>query len=227
MTLPGGAARARPGAMRHLLGIDGWRRERDRDAARSGRGPSAGRPASSLRAPRQGGGQPLLRGLHPHPDFLRDRRQGAGRRGPQLDGQGSSVSKGETLLDTVRNIEAMGPAAIVIRHRSSGAPHLVAAARALRRHQRRAMAPTSTPRRRCWTPSPCDERWGTLEGRRCHRGRHPPQPRGALEHLYCLTALGRPGGGVRPAHADARGAGGARRRGDPRRWTRRSRRRTR
>ncbi len=38
----------------------------------------------------------------------------------------SSVSKGETLADTARNIEAMGVDAIVIRHRSSGAPHAVA-----------------------------------------------------------------------------------------------------
>ncbi len=40
----------------------------------------------------------------------------------------SSVSKGETLRDTVRNIEAMGVDAIVIRHRSSGAPGLVSRA---------------------------------------------------------------------------------------------------
>ncbi len=40
----------------------------------------------------------------------------------------SSVSKGETLRDTARNIEAMGVDAIVIRHRSSGAPHLIAQA---------------------------------------------------------------------------------------------------
>jgi aspartate carbamoyltransferase catalytic subunit len=38
----------------------------------------------------------------------------------------SSVTKGETLLDTTRNLIAMRPAAIVIRHPSSGAPHLVA-----------------------------------------------------------------------------------------------------
>ncbi|MGQ0508330.1 MAG: aspartate carbamoyltransferase catalytic subunit [Myxococcaceae bacterium] len=38
----------------------------------------------------------------------------------------SSVSKGETLLDTVRNIDALGPCALVIRHSSSGAPHLAA-----------------------------------------------------------------------------------------------------
>jgi aspartate carbamoyltransferase catalytic subunit len=39
----------------------------------------------------------------------------------------SSVTKGETLLDTVKNIEAMHADAIVIRHTSSGAPHFVAA----------------------------------------------------------------------------------------------------
>jgi len=38
----------------------------------------------------------------------------------------SSVSKGETLRDTARNIEAMGVDAIIIRHKSSGAPHLLA-----------------------------------------------------------------------------------------------------
>jgi aspartate carbamoyltransferase catalytic subunit len=38
----------------------------------------------------------------------------------------SSVSKGETLLDTVRNLEAMAPDMIVMRHASSGAPHLLA-----------------------------------------------------------------------------------------------------
>jgi aspartate carbamoyltransferase catalytic subunit len=38
----------------------------------------------------------------------------------------SSVTKGESLLDTVRNIEAMAPDMIVMRHGSSGAPHLLA-----------------------------------------------------------------------------------------------------
>jgi aspartate carbamoyltransferase catalytic subunit len=37
----------------------------------------------------------------------------------------SSVSKGETLLDTARNLEAMSPDIIVIRHASAGAPHLL------------------------------------------------------------------------------------------------------
>ncbi|HSB18539.1 MAG TPA: aspartate carbamoyltransferase catalytic subunit [Anaeromyxobacteraceae bacterium] len=39
---------------------------------------------------------------------------------------GSSVSKGETLVDTARNLEAMRPDVLVIRHASSGAPRLVA-----------------------------------------------------------------------------------------------------
>jgi aspartate carbamoyltransferase catalytic subunit len=38
----------------------------------------------------------------------------------------SSVAKGETLLDTVRNLEAMAPDMIVMRHAASGAPHLLA-----------------------------------------------------------------------------------------------------
>jgi len=39
---------------------------------------------------------------------------------------GSSVSKGETLLDTARNLEAMRPDIIVVRHGSPGTPHLLA-----------------------------------------------------------------------------------------------------
>jgi aspartate carbamoyltransferase catalytic subunit len=38
----------------------------------------------------------------------------------------SSVSKGETLLDTAQNLEAMNPDMIVIRHQASGAPHFLA-----------------------------------------------------------------------------------------------------
>ena len=38
----------------------------------------------------------------------------------------SSVSKGETLLDTARNLEAMAPDCIVIRHSAAGAPRHLA-----------------------------------------------------------------------------------------------------
>ena len=37
----------------------------------------------------------------------------------------SSVSKGETLLDTARNLEAMSPDIIVVRHASAGAPYML------------------------------------------------------------------------------------------------------
>jgi aspartate carbamoyltransferase catalytic subunit len=40
--------------------------------------------------------------------------------------QASSVKKGESLIDTARNIEAMGADALVIRHNQSGAAHFLA-----------------------------------------------------------------------------------------------------
>ncbi len=38
----------------------------------------------------------------------------------------SSVTKGETLLDTAKNLEAMNPDMVIMRHASSGAPHMLA-----------------------------------------------------------------------------------------------------
>ncbi|MEK7375062.1 MAG: aspartate carbamoyltransferase catalytic subunit [Thermodesulfobacteriota bacterium] len=38
----------------------------------------------------------------------------------------SSVVKGETLIDTAKNLEAMNPDIIVIRHSAAGAPHILA-----------------------------------------------------------------------------------------------------
>ena len=43
-----------------------------------------------------------------------------------LSASTSSLTKGETLIDTARNLEAMAPDLIVIRHAMSGAPHLLA-----------------------------------------------------------------------------------------------------
>ncbi len=43
-----------------------------------------------------------------------------------MTGKGSSVEKGESLIDTVRTLQALGADMIVIRHRESGAPYLVA-----------------------------------------------------------------------------------------------------
>lgn len=43
-----------------------------------------------------------------------------------ISGGSSSVVKGETLLDTARNIAAYAPDIIVLRHEDAGAPHLLA-----------------------------------------------------------------------------------------------------
>jgi len=42
-----------------------------------------------------------------------------------ISASGSSIVKGETLKDTARNLQAMSPDIIVLRHSSSGAPHLL------------------------------------------------------------------------------------------------------
>ncbi len=43
-----------------------------------------------------------------------------------LDVSKSSTKKGETLFDTAANLDAMGPNAIVVRHKSSGVPVILA-----------------------------------------------------------------------------------------------------
>ncbi|QRK06114.1 aspartate carbamoyltransferase catalytic subunit [Archangium violaceum] len=102
---------------------------------------------------------------------------------------GSSVSKGETLLDTVRNIEATGPVALVIRHRSSGAPHLAArhvrcavinAGDGTHEHPSQALLDAFTLRRR----------WGSLDGRTVLIVGDIRHSRVARSNLHCLTTLG-------------------------------------
>lgn len=43
-----------------------------------------------------------------------------------ISASSSSMVKGETLIDTARNLEAMNPDVIVMRHSSAGAPHMLA-----------------------------------------------------------------------------------------------------
>ncbi len=43
-----------------------------------------------------------------------------------ISASGSSVKKGETLIDTAKTIDMMGTDVIIIRHSMSGAPHLIA-----------------------------------------------------------------------------------------------------
>ena len=42
-----------------------------------------------------------------------------------LDIGSSSTKKGETLVDTAMNLDAMGPSAIIVRHKSAGVPELL------------------------------------------------------------------------------------------------------
>ena len=113
-------------AQRHLLGLEGVSARGDHVAPRHRglvQGDLRARHQEGADAARQDGGQPLLRGQHPHADLVRDRRQAAvGRHDQHHAPRARARSKGETLLDTARNLEAMRPDAIVVRHPSSGAP---------------------------------------------------------------------------------------------------------
>lgn len=42
-----------------------------------------------------------------------------------ISGSGSSVKKGESLLDTARTLQAMAPDILILRHSASGAPHFI------------------------------------------------------------------------------------------------------
>jgi len=44
----------------------------------------------------------------------------------EFSSSGSSTAKGETVIDTAKNIEAMNVDTVVIRHRTPGTPHLLA-----------------------------------------------------------------------------------------------------
>jgi aspartate carbamoyltransferase catalytic subunit len=103
--------------------------------------------------------------------------------------KGSSVSKGETLLDTLRNIDAMGPAVVVIRHPSSGAAHLasrfvrsavVNAGDGTHEHPSQALLDGLTLR----------ERLGTLKGKRIAIVGDVLHSRVARSNLLCLNLLG-------------------------------------
>ena len=43
-----------------------------------------------------------------------------------FSGSGSALAKGESLLDTARNLQAMAPDLVIVRHQHPGVPHLLA-----------------------------------------------------------------------------------------------------
>jgi aspartate carbamoyltransferase catalytic subunit len=114
-----------PADRRHLLGLEGMPREEllaFLDAA------------EGMRARLRAGGMPFddLRGVTVLLAFFEDSTRTRvsfelaarhlGATVATLTSAGSSVSKGESLLDTILNIEAMGVDLVVVRHVASGAP---------------------------------------------------------------------------------------------------------
>jgi aspartate carbamoyltransferase catalytic subunit len=101
----------------------------------------------------------------------------------------SSVSKGETLRDTVRNIEAMGVDFVVMRHGSSGSPHFVArqvrasvinAGDGTHEHPTQGLLDVYTIR----------ERLGRIEGLRVAIVGDVAHSRVARSNIWALTRLG-------------------------------------
>ena len=102
---------------------------------------------------------------------------------------GSSVSKGETLKDTARNIEAMKIDMVVIRHSASGAPHfltrvvkanVINAGDGAHEHPTQALLDMMTLR----------EKHGSLEGLRICIVGDIVHSRVALSNIYGLRTMG-------------------------------------
>jgi len=102
---------------------------------------------------------------------------------------GSSVSKGESFIDTVNNILAMKVDMLVIRHRASGAPWflknyidaaIINAGDGINEHPTQALLDAYSMR----------EKFGELKGKRVAIIGDIMHSRVALSNIYCLTKLG-------------------------------------
>jgi len=102
---------------------------------------------------------------------------------------GSSVSKGESLLDTVNNILSMKVDMVVIRHSASGAPHFLAghipaaiinAGDGINEHPTQALLDAFSIR----------EKLGTLEGKKVVIVGDIMHSRVALSNIYLLKKMG-------------------------------------
>jgi len=101
----------------------------------------------------------------------------------------SSVSKGETLLDTARNIEAMRAEGIIIRHSMPGAPHFLA------RHVRAFVVNAGDGAHEHPTQALLDaftlrDKLGDLKGRRILIVGDIAHSRVARSNVFCFTRLG-------------------------------------
>ncbi|MBC9933419.1 aspartate carbamoyltransferase catalytic subunit [Chitinophaga qingshengii] len=102
---------------------------------------------------------------------------------------GSSVSKGETLIDTVHNILSMKVDVVVMRHSASGAPHFLSrhinvpilnAGDGINEHPTQALLDAFSIR----------ERLGSVEGKKVAICGDIMHSRVALSNIYCLKKLG-------------------------------------
>jgi len=102
---------------------------------------------------------------------------------------GSSVSKGETLLDTVNNILSMKVDMVVMRHSSSGAPHFLAkhipaaiinAGDGINEHPTQALLDAFSIREKC----------GSLQGKKVVLIGDIMHSRVALSNIYLLKKAG-------------------------------------
>ena len=96
---------------------------------------------------------------------------------------GSSLSKGETVIDTAKNIEAMGVHCVVVRHKTPGTAELLAknlgssvinAGDGAHEHPTQGLLDIMSIRERPWECRGFDSRT---------RRRHRAQPHGTLQHL--------------------------------------------
>ncbi|PSL24940.1 aspartate carbamoyltransferase catalytic subunit [Chitinophaga ginsengisoli] len=102
---------------------------------------------------------------------------------------GSSVSKGETLIDTVNNILSMKVDMVVMRHSATGAPHflsrhidvpIVNAGDGINEHPTQALLDAFSIR----------ERLGSVTGKKIAICGDIMHSRVALSNIYCLRQLG-------------------------------------
>ena len=101
----------------------------------------------------------------------------------------SSVSKGESLEDTVRNLDAIGTDALVLRHPAAGAPRLVA--RAVRSSVINAGdGAHEHPTQGLLDALSLRERWGSFEGKIVAIVGDIAHSRVARSNIHCLGKLG-------------------------------------